>query len=112
MQKELGFKTLRIVETKDHVNIKCLKDCLHYVVYTPKLEYKRTIFAGHSVKAHLEYWNMQSHESPEDDLTDSSKQTKAETTKVLKKTMKKAPKKTLKKDKNKGMEKKTPLLAD
>jgi hypothetical protein len=54
MQNELGFQTLRLNETKDHVNLRCEKNCMFYVVYSREpnqsgLNYKRTIFQAHSV---------------------------------------------------------------
>jgi hypothetical protein len=61
MHAEQGFNTLLIVETNKHVNIRCLKKCLFYVQYLWEydkngnkcLEYKRTIFQGHSFNEHL-----------------------------------------------------------
>ena len=58
MNQELGMNTLLIVKTDNHVNIRCLKECLFYLTYIREgmhsLKFKRTIFAGHSVKAHIE----------------------------------------------------------
>ena len=34
MNKELGMDTLRIVETKGYVTVRCVKDCLFNLNYT------------------------------------------------------------------------------
>ncbi len=71
MNAILGFSTLVIVETKEHVNIRCISNaargfnCLYYAQYEwhdyengdKRLNFKRVIFAGHSLVAHLTVCN-------------------------------------------------------